>query len=405
MLKDFFLLSLNNIRRRRLRSWLTMIGIFIGIAAVVSLISLGQGLQTAVTGQFASLSTDKLTIQNSGTGFGPPGSTVVEKLTEQDLKVIERVRGVEEAIPRHIRNAKVEFNKKTEFEFLTSIPEDPVQYQIVYDAIALETEEGRLLKQGDVKKVIIGNGIAEEEEFGKEIEVGKKITINDDEFEVVGILKPAGTFQINQIIGMFEDELKELLEFDDEIDIIIVQVENPDEIEQVAERIEKALRSDRDLKEGEEDFSVETPIEAIQAVNDILGAVNIVIVGIAMISLLVGGIGIANTMYTSVLERKKEIGTMKAIGAKNSDILSVFLIESGLLGLTGGIIGVLIGVGIALGVSFFGNQAFGTNLIQADISIALLVSAATFSFLIGIFSGLIPSIQASKLKPVEALRG
>jgi len=96
---------------------------------------------------------------------------------------------------------------------------------------------------------------------------------------------------------------------------------------------------------------------------------------------------------------------MKAVGARNSDILSIFLIESGLLGFIGGIIGVLIGVGIALGVSFAAKQAFGTNLIQVNISIALLVSAVTFSFLIGIFSGLIPSIQASKLKPVDALKG
>jgi len=231
-----------------------MVGIFIGIAAVVSLISLGQGLQTAVTGQFASLSTDKLTIQNSGTGFGPPGSTVVKKLTDRDLKIIEGVKGIDEVIPRHVRNAKIEFNKKTQFEFLTSIPEDPVKYQLVYESIGLEAEEGRLLKQGDVKKVIIGSSIAKKEEFGKEVKVGKKIIIDGNEFEVVGILKSASTFQINQVIGMFEDELKDLLGFDDEVDLIIVQVENPDEIELVAERIEKALRSDRDLKKGEEEL-------------------------------------------------------------------------------------------------------------------------------------------------------
>ena len=107
MLSDLFKLSLNNLRRRKLRSWLTMLGIFIGIAAVVALISLGNGLQTAVTGQFASLGTEFLTVQNAGTGFGPPGSTVVTKLNDHDIKIIERVRGVQEVIPRLIRIVKI----------------------------------------------------------------------------------------------------------------------------------------------------------------------------------------------------------------------------------------------------------------------------------------------------------
>jgi putative ABC transport system permease protein len=124
-----------------------------------------------------------------------------------------------------------------------------------------------------------------------------------------------------------------------------------------------------------------------------------------MISLIVGGIGIANTMYTSVLERKKEIGTMKAIGARNSNILMIFLIESGLLGLIGGIVGALIGAGIALGIAAGANNFFGSEIINISISLPLLASVITFSFLIGVLSGAIPSYQASKLKPVEALRG
>jgi len=110
-------------------------------------------------------------------------------------------------------------------------------------------------------------------------------------------------------------------------------------------------------------------------------------------------------MYTSVLERKKEIGTMKAIGARNSDVLMVFLIESGLLGLVGGIIGVLIGVGLSFGAASSANSYLGLKIIAVEINFALIVSAIMFSFLIGIFSGLVPSVQASKLKPADALRG
>jgi putative ABC transport system permease protein len=405
MLRDFFTLGLNNLKRRKLRSWLTMVGIFIGIAAVVSLISLGQGLQTAVTAQFSSLSTDKLTITNAETGYGPPGSTAIEKLNDHDVKVIERVRGVGKVIPRLVRVARVEYNKVAQSKYLGSMPEDKEQMQMIYDSFGIKTEEGRLLEKGDYGKVVLGSNIVKEEEFDKEIKIGKSIEIQGEEFEVIGILEKASTFTLNDVILMLEEDMKDILDIDDEIDLIVVQVANPKEIEDVAERIEIALRKDRGLKEGEEDFSVETPLEALEAVNTVIGSINVVVVGIALISLIVGGIGIANTMYTSVLERKTEIGTMKAIGARNSDILGIFLIESGLLGLIGGAIGVIMGMALSLSVAYFANDYFGRELIIVNISIPLIISAITFSFLVGVLSGSIPSIQASKLRPVEALRG
>tara|TARA_Y100000310_G_scaffold69026_1_gene64374 strand:+ start:2301 stop:3518 length:1218 start_codon:yes stop_codon:yes gene_type:complete len=405
MLKDFFTISLNNLKRRKLRSWLTMIGIFIGIAAVVGLITLGQGLQTAIMGQMGSLDADSLTIQNAGTGFGPPGSTVVEKLNEHDLKIIEKVRGVKTVTPVLLRVVEMKYNNVVSFELMRGAPEKPEFYEKFYESQSMEALDGRLLKQGDVGKVLLGNGFSKKTKFDKAVAVGKSININGEEFEVVGILKSSGSLLMNDAVITFHDELKNLLDIGDEIDIIGLTVENSKISEETAERIKEALRKDRGLKEGEEDFSVQTPSQVLGAVTDILTAVNVVVVGIAMISLIVGGIGIANTMYTSVLERKKEIGTMKAIGARNSDILMIFLIESGLLGLVGGIIGVLIGIGIAFGVAFGANNFFGSEIIQLGVSFPLIISVITFSFLIGILSGSIPSYQASKLKPVDALRG
>jgi putative ABC transport system permease protein len=135
-----------------------------------------------------------------------------------------------------------------------------------------------------------------------------------------------------------------------------------------------------------------------------LDIINAIIAGIAGISLFVGGVGIANTMYTSVLERRKEIGVMKAIGAKNRDVLWIFLIESALLGLAGGIIGAIIGLSLAFGISSAANAALGTVLLKVQISWPLLAGALAFSLIIGIVSGVLPARQASKLKPVEALR-
>jgi putative ABC transport system permease protein len=404
MLSDFFKLSLNNLRRRKLRSWLTMLGIFIGIAAVVALVSLGQGLQTAVTAQFATLSTDKLTIQNAGTGFGPPGSTTVEKLNSHDVKVIENVRGVEIVVPRLIRIIRMEFNNAVSFNYIGDIPEEKEKMDLVYGAINVGISEGRLLEDDDHGKIVIGPNIAKKSTFGKKISLGKKIRIQGEEFEVIGILKKGSSFQTNDVVMMLNNDMEDLLGLEDEIDMIIVQVADPSEIKDLANRIEKAMRKDRDLDLGEEDFSVETPLEAVDAVNDVLVSVNAVVIGIALISLIVGGIGIANTMYTSVVERRKEIGTMKAIGAKNSDILSIFIMESALMGFVGGVVGALIGAGLAIIAASSANSFFGTRIIAVDISTTFMISMVLFSSLIGIFSGLIPSYQASKLKPVDALR-
>src|SRR3989344_2587823 len=132
MFLDYFFLALRNLRKRGIRSWLTMLGIFIGIAAVVSLISLGQGLETAITGQFATLSTDTLTITGADTGFSPPGSTAVRKLTEHDIDIISSASGVKIVIPRLLRVARIEFNNQDDFSFVASIPEEQEQVDEIY---------------------------------------------------------------------------------------------------------------------------------------------------------------------------------------------------------------------------------------------------------------------------------
>jgi putative ABC transport system permease protein len=404
MKKDYFFLAFGNLKHRGLRSWLTILGVFIGIAAVVALITMGEGLRTAITGQFSTLSTDKLTIQNAGSGMGPPGSTVIKKLNDHDVEIISDIRGVDEVIPRLIRVVKTEFNKEANYNYLASIPSEEKLVQIIYDSSSLKTEEGRLLKVSDTGRVVIGSDIASEDSFGKKINVGDEINLNGKDFEVVGVLKPASSFQINYVIFMNEEDMKKLLDIKDEWDIIVAQVGDSKEINSVAENIKGELRGDRKEDVGEEDFSVQTPLEAISSVNTILDIINLIVGGIAAISLFVGGIGIANTMYTSVLERTKEIGTMKAVGAKNKEILWIFIIESGMLGLIGGVIGASVGLGLAFGVSIIANAAMGTTLFTVQISYPLVFGAISFAFGIGLISGLAPALQASKLKPVEAFR-
>jgi putative ABC transport system permease protein len=403
-MKEHFKLASKNLKRRGIRSWLTMLGIFIGIAAVVSLISLGSGLRNAITGQFGSLDPDKLTIQNSGTGYGPPGSTSVDKLNSHDVDIVKNINGVEMVVSRLIRLVKVEYNGVVQFKYVGSLPESKKEAQMVYDSMSIQIQDGELLEAGEINKVVLGNDFTKEADFGKAVKVSSKLTIQGKDFRVKGIMEKSGSYINNVLILMPERDLKEILNTKDETDLIVVKVKESDNPEKVAADIKEALRKDRNQKEGEEDFSISTPVQSLQSINTILMMINIIVTGIASISLLVGGIGIANTMYTSVLERKKEIGIMKAIGAKNSDVLLIFLIEAGLLGLVGGVVGALIGLGVAMLVANVAQGFLGSNIFGVVISWPLLIFSVSFAFIIGIISGITPASQASKLKPVEALR-
>ena len=404
MIKEYFNLAFTNLLNRKLRSWLTMIGIFIGIAAVVALISLGQGLQQAINDQFALIGADKLFISPRDANFGPPGFTESGKLDKHDIELIERVKGVDIVVGRLFNVLQVEFNDQIAPEFIVSIPDSTEGINVLEETELLKIDKGRLLKANDKNKAVVGANYLTDDIFGKEIEIGNNILIKEKTFKVIGILKKSGDPGLDSGIIISEHDLRELLENEENYNALLVKVKQGNDPLKVSEEIKKEMRRDRNQKEGKEDFQIQTPEQLLQSFNTILNIVQIVLVGIAAISLLVGGIGIMNTMYTSVLERTREIGIMKAVGAKNRDILLLMLFESGLLGLTGGLIGVLIGIGLSKGVEYAALQAFGTNLIKANVSLQLIFGALLFSFLIGTFSGLFPARRASSLAPVDALR-
>jgi putative ABC transport system permease protein len=406
MLRDYVLFSYRSLRKRKLRSYLTMIGIFIGVAAVISLISLATGMQTAIKAQFASFGADAVTIEAGGVGgFGPPGSGAVEPLLLDDVQVIESVNEVDGVVSRLIRSVKVEFNDETEFTFATSVPEKKESIDIILELNDYKIDQGRFLKSSDSNKIVLGSDFTKKTLFGKALKTRDKILIEGEQYEVVGVLKKKGNPQQDSIIIMMEDSLRNLVnEENDVVDIVVARVAEGIAPSVAADEISEALRKDRHLDEGEEDFKVQTTEQVISSLNTILAVVQGVLIGIAAISLVVGGIGIMNTMYTSVLERTKEIGIMKAIGAKNKDIGFLFLIESGMLGLTGGGIGVLIGASMSKLVEIAATSQLGTGLLQAEITFPLVLGALAFSFIIGALSGIFPALQAAHLKPVEALR-
>jgi putative ABC transport system permease protein len=394
-----------NLRRRGIRSWLTLVGIFIGIAAVIALITLGTALRMAVIGQFGISSTEVITVQAGGmNNYGPPGSGVVKSLTIQDAEAIGKLDTVEIAVGRKIEYVKAEFNNKQEISYSASLPEGKAR-DFIYKTLDVKTAEGRLMKDGDSGKVMLGNRFLDKDKngFGKEIHAGDKILIQGKKFEVVGILDRKGSFIIDQVIIVNEKDLKDLIGYGDKTDIIAVKIKNKDLMDKAKADIEKLMRQRRDVKIGEEDFDVATPQAALATVNSILNGIQIFIIIIASISIIVGAIGIINTMTTAVLERKKEIGIMKSIGARNSAIFFLFCFESGLLGIVGGAMGIIAGLIFGYVGVFSINYFLGT---QAKINLNLWLIFFTLfgSFLIGSIAGVIPALRAARQNPVEALR-
>ncbi|MEI7719413.1 MAG: ABC transporter permease [archaeon] len=402
---DYFFIALKNLRRRGLRSWLTLLGVVIGIIAVVSLISLGDGLKMAVNSQFGISTTEVITVQAGGiSGYGPPGSGAVNPVTIKDAEAIEKLDKVQYTIPRRVKSLELEYNNKLVIGFGTDVPEGEKE-KFMYSTVDITAKSGRLLQDGDTNKIVIGHDLADTTKngFDKPLSVGDNLKVNGKDYRIVGILEKKGSFIWDKIVLIKSPEMKSLLNLNDDVNIIAVKVISKDLMAQAKLDIENLMRKRRNVKIGHEDFQVSTPEAELATVNSILTGIQIFIALIAGISIFVGAVGIVNTMTTSVLERTKEIGIMKAIGAKNSDVFFQFFIEAGMLGLVGGIIGVSIGALIGFagtqGInSFIGSQSpFNINWI-------LILATLVGSFVIGSISGIAPAMKAANMNPVEALR-
>ncbi len=378
---------------------MTTIGILIGIAAIVTLISITYGMRVLIEEEFEKLGKDRIIVTAGGGQYMLTSLVAAVPLTEDDLEVVRRVRGVEIATGILYKAAQVRYKRETEFIQIVGIaPQD-------IDAFKGEFEitKGRKLEQDDEHAAIVGYELYSGNYFSRPVKLGDELEIFGRKFKVVGFLERTGNKIDDSIVVVPLKTLRELSGIEDELTFIYVKTESGRNPTNVAEAIEEKLRKKRNEKRGEESFQVRTSEQLLQRANVILTLVELVLVGIASISLLVGGIGIMNTMYTNVLERTREIGIMKAIGAKNSDVMLIFLLESGILGLLGGIIGLTFGAGVAIGIEKLAIAQQITNF-RAYLGLDLLLGALFFSFLVGLISGVLPAKHAAELNPVEALR-
>ncbi|MFA5125856.1 MAG: ABC transporter permease [archaeon] len=387
--------SIKNLRKAGTRTFLTLIGVIIGIAAIVSLLSIGQGLNVAVEKQFESLGSNTIFVipGASSMGYSPI------KLTDNDISRMEGVRGVESVIPIYVSSSILEFNgQKINVQIYSADGEKASAFE---NTGFFDVSEGRTLTKNDSSGVMIGNKIAKTY-FDKEINLRKIITLEGEPFTVVGIMKPqaqsiGGGPNMGAAVFMSLEAFKKITSNIFPA-IIFVKTGSGNDVGYAADEIEDML----DKKYGEKSINVSSSEELLEQVNVMLGLITLVVAGIGGISLIVGGIGIMNSMVTAVLERTREIGLMKALGASNQRILIMFILEAGFIGMIGGIIGIFLGYGLSFIIAFIGTES-GFTLFAA-INPEITFGALAFSMIIGIISGLIPAIRAANLDPVIALR-
>ncbi len=400
MIRDFFELAFTSIRHRRRRSWLTVVGIFIGITAVVALISLGQGLENSVQREFEQIGSDKVFI-NPG-GDQSQGQITSGTLTDDDLEAVRNTQSVDEAAGALFSSTTARFQDDQAFLTVIGMPTGEGQ-SLVETSWAITLETGRSLRSTDTSNIVIGSEIADGR-FEEQPGIRSRIEIDGSRFQVVGIMEPTGDPGIDAAVTMPITSARDVLEREDgTYDWIFASTQPGYTPEEAKQDIEKSLRNERGVDEGEEDFTVSTQEDLLESFENILNVVRGVVIGIASISLLVGGVGIMNTMYTSVTERTREIGVMKAIGATNRQVMTLFLIESGIIGLVGGAIGLITGVLLAVGAANLATQ-FTQIEINAFLGPELVAGALLFSFLVGTVSGVLPARKAAKLQPADALR-
>lgn len=403
-------LAISSLLANKFRSFLTMLGIVIGVSSIIVIISVGAGAQSLIINQIKSVGSNLIAIIPGGSDEeGPPAAAmgiVITTLKYEDAVAIRKERNVPYVsyAAAYVQGVGTisSADRNTDSTFLGTTAD----YVDVED---VEIAQGRFISSQEEKEiarvVVLGHGI-KEELFGSENPLNKKIKIKRETFRVVGVLEERGAAGfINQDDYVFVplSAAQKLLIGINHVSFIRAKVDDPSKISRTMEDIKYLLRERHDIKDGDPaDFTVQSQAQALEALTTITDVLKFFMAAIAALSLIVGGIGIMNIMLISVSERTREIGLRKAIGAKYKHIMNQFLVETVIISLISGIVGIIIGSFISIVIALVAKYLeYDWDLV---ISLFSIVISVGISGAVGLIFGIYPARKAAKLDPIEALR-
>ncbi len=405
-------ISVKALLTNKMRSFLTMLGIIIGVGAVIVIMAVGAGAQSLILNQVAALGTNIVgVLPGNSDNDGPPASAmgiVITTLTYEDalaLKQKSNVANIEEVAAYSTTAATLERGTNS---FIGTLTGATTGYLAVEGG---EIAAGRFFTQEEEKnlsKVLVLGSAVKNDLFGESDAIGQKVKIKNHSFEVIGVMKERGTvaFQSydDKIIAPIKT-VQKLIAGVNHISMIRAKIDSVDNVEQALEDMRITLRERHDISDQsgkDDDFTVQSMAQAMDMITTVTNALKYFLAAMAAMSLIVGGIGIMNIMLVSVSERTREIGLRKAVGAKNSNILNQFLLEAIAITVLGGIIGIIGGIVISFLIAMIANYLeYDWSFEISLLSIALAVGV---SALVGLVFGVFPARKASRLQPVEALR-
>lgn len=410
-LKYGFKIALDGLRSNKSRTALTILGIFIGITAIILVMSLGDGARELILSEIQGMGAETIVIRP---GREPKGPTdIAETLFSDSLKSRDvdalrnksNVPGLVDVAPGVIVTGGVSYLGETYKPFILGW-----SAEFMVDFLDLYPERGEIFLESDIRQrssvALIGSKV-KEELFGDSDAVGQNITIMDRKFRVVGVYPKRGQvafFNVDDLVLIPYTTAQAYLLGIDHYHEIITRAASPEIVNQTVRDIELTLRESHNITDPEkDDFFVVTQQGLVDQIKIITQTFTAFLSMVIAISLVVGGIGIMNIMLVSVTERTREIGLRKAIGATNKDILTQFLLESVLLTLAGGIIGITAGLGLSLGISVILSQFLGINW-QFSIPLLGIILGIGVSGLVGLVFGLYPARKAARKDPIESLR-
>jgi putative ABC transport system permease protein len=403
--------SISSLTVNKSRSLLTILGIVIGITAIILVVSVGKGAEGLITGELSGLGSETVVIRPGKEPKGPSDFAEVllsDSLKERELLAITKEENVPDllaAAPEILVPGNVSYLGET-FNSLNL----GFSAEFMRDAIDMKLAEGELFDDLDIRSkarvAVIGSEV-KEELFNQSDPLGQSITIRGEKFRVIGVYEPRGQvvfFNVDELVVVPYTSAQAYLSGNDHYAQIIAKAKSPEEVDRMVGDIKRTLRELHNIDDPEDDdFNVQTQQGLVQQVSTIIGVFTIFLTFVVAISLVVGGIGVMNIMLVSVTERTREIGLRKAVGAEEKDIMRQFLFESVIITGVGGIVGIVLGTLLAAAISFVLRNSFNLewpfSFPLGGAILGLFVSAS-----VGLVFGLYPAKEASKKSPIEALR-